>query len=85
MHHLLWEPRLGVQRFFDLYCETWRRSVLNLRGEKTIFRWLAQCKPRHWLHLLKILRRTQLMMHPSHYLSDHALGPVRDGVARRVS
>ena len=32
MHHLLWQPALGAERFFELYCETWRRSVLNLRG-----------------------------------------------------
>ena len=36
MHHLLWEPRLGVTRFFELYCETWRRSILNLKGEKKL-------------------------------------------------
>ena len=48
MHHLLWEPRLGVQRFFELYCETWRRSVLNLKGEKKLWHWLAHAKPRHW-------------------------------------
>ena len=34
MHHLLWEPALGPRRFFELYCETWRRSVLNLKGRK---------------------------------------------------
>ena len=73
MHHLLWEPRLGVQRFFDLYCETWRRSVLNLKGEKKLWQWLAHAKPRHWLHLLRVLRQTQLMMQPSHYVRDHAL------------
>ena len=28
---LLWEPKLGPQRFFErLLEETWRRSVLNL-------------------------------------------------------
>lgn len=78
MHHLLWEPRLGVQRFFELYCETWRRSVLNLKGEKKLWHWLAHAKPRHWLHLLQVLRRTQLMMQPSHYVRDHALQPARE-------
>ena len=53
MHHLLWEPRLGVQRFFELYCETWRRSVLNLKGEKKLWHWLAHAQPRHWMHLLQ--------------------------------
>ena len=75
MHHLLWEPRLGVQRFFELYCETWRRSVLNLKGEKKLWQWLAHAKPRHWMHLLQVLYRTQRMMQPSHYVHDHALLP----------
>jgi radical SAM superfamily enzyme YgiQ (UPF0313 family) len=73
MHHLLWEPRLGVERFFELYCETWRRSVLNLKGEKKLWQWLAHAKPRHWLHLVRVLQRTQRMMQPSHYVQDHAL------------
>ena len=77
MHHLLWEPRLGVQRFFELYCETWRRSVLNLKGEKKLWHWLAHAKPRHWMHLLQVLYRTQQMMQPSHYVRDHALAPDR--------
>lgn len=85
MHHLLWEPRLGVQRFFDLYCETWRRSVLNLKGEKKLWHWLAHAKPRHWLHLLQVLRRTQLMMQPSHYVRDHALLPEREAARTLAS
>jgi radical SAM superfamily enzyme YgiQ (UPF0313 family) len=77
MHHLLWEPRLGVQRFFELYCETWRRSVLNLKGEKKLWQWLAHAKPRHWMHLIQVLYRTQQMMQPAHYVRDHALLPGR--------
>jgi radical SAM superfamily enzyme YgiQ (UPF0313 family) len=73
MHHLLWEPRLGVPRFFELYCETWRRSVLNIKGEKKLWHWLADAKPRHWAHLLQVLRRTQRLMQPAHYIRDHAL------------
>ena len=42
MHHLLWEPTLGAERFFELYCETWRRSVLNLRGQKRWWHWLRE-------------------------------------------
>ena len=75
MHHLLWEPRLGVQRFFELYCETWRRSVLNLRGEKKWWHWAAHARPRHWLHLAQVLRRTQQMLNPSHYVGEHRLSP----------
>jgi len=75
MHHLLWEPRLGVERFFELYCETWRRSVLNLKGEKKLWHWAAQAKPRHWLHLARVLRQTQRMMDVGHYLRDFRLAP----------
>ena len=42
MHHLLWEPRLGAERFFELYAETWRRSILNIGGDKSIFAWMKQ-------------------------------------------
>ena len=73
MHHLLWEPRLGVDRFFELYCETWRRSVLNLKGEKKWWHWAAHARPRHWLHLAQVLRRTKRMLSASHYTSEHRL------------
>ena len=46
MHHVLWEPRLGVKRFFELYCETWRRSILNLRGHKSWRDWARQVRLR---------------------------------------
>jgi radical SAM superfamily enzyme YgiQ (UPF0313 family) len=46
MHHLLWEPRLGTARFFELYCETWRRSILNLGGHKTWRDWAQQVRLR---------------------------------------
>jgi len=71
MHHLLWEPRLGPQRFFELYCETWRRSVLNLSGRKSVWQWLRQVKPRDAFFLLRALRRTQRMMDPAHYLAEY--------------
>jgi radical SAM superfamily enzyme YgiQ (UPF0313 family) len=75
MHHLLWEPRLGAQRFFELYCETWRRSVLNLKGSKKWWHWAAQARPRHWAHLARVLRQTQRMMHVPHYVREHRLSP----------
>jgi radical SAM superfamily enzyme YgiQ (UPF0313 family) len=73
MHHLLWEPALGVDRFFELYCETWRRSVLNLKGEKKWWHWIAHAKPRHWAYLMRVLLRTQKMLAVSHYLEEHRL------------
>jgi radical SAM superfamily enzyme YgiQ (UPF0313 family) len=74
MHHLLWEPALGPDRFFELYCETWRRSVLNLRGRKSVWRWLREVDPRNAVFLLRALRRTQRMMDPAHYVAEYDLG-----------
>lgn len=71
MHHLLWEPTLGPERFFELYCETWRRSVLNLRGRKRFWQWMREVEVRHAWFLIRALRRTQRMMDPKHYLEEY--------------
>jgi hopanoid C-3 methylase len=73
MHHLLWEPALGARRFFELYCETWRRSVLNLRGRKGMWQWMREVDPRNALFLLRALRRSQRLMDPAHYLAEYDL------------
>jgi hopanoid C-3 methylase len=73
MHHLLWEPALGPERFFQLYCETWRRSVLNLKGRKSLWRWLREVDPRNMPFLLRALKRTQRMMAAEHYLHEYDL------------
>ena len=75
MNHLLWEPKLGPERFFELYCETWRRSVLNLRGSKPWWKWVGQIKPRQFPLLMRALVRTQRLMDPRYYLSEHCLVP----------
>jgi radical SAM superfamily enzyme YgiQ (UPF0313 family) len=75
MHHLLWEPALGPQRFFELYCETWRRSVLNLRGRKSVWQWMREVDPMNAIFLLQALRRTQKMMDPDHYMREYDLAP----------
>lgn len=74
MSHLLWEPRLGARRFFELYCETWRRSVLNLRGTKPWWTWLKAVKPQHVPFLVKMLYRTQRMMDPEYTLRSIGSG-----------
>ena len=75
MSHLLWEPKLGPQRFFELYCETWRRSVLNLSGRKPWYKWVSQIKPRQFPLLMRALVRTQRLMDPRYYMSEHCLLP----------
>jgi radical SAM superfamily enzyme YgiQ (UPF0313 family) len=73
MHHVLWEPRLGARRFFELYCETWRRSILNLNGSKSWRAWARQVSARDLPFLTRMLLRTQRMMHPEAYLREHSL------------
>ena len=74
MHHLLWEPRLGAGRFFELYAETWRRSILNVGGDKSIFAWMKQVKLSHVPYITRILMRTQRMMKADAYLAEHRIG-----------
>jgi radical SAM superfamily enzyme YgiQ (UPF0313 family) len=71
MHHCLWEPRLGTRRFFELYAETWRRSILNLGGRKRWSDWARQVRPSQVPYLTRVLWRTQKMMKPEAYLADH--------------
>jgi radical SAM superfamily enzyme YgiQ (UPF0313 family) len=71
MHHLLWEPRLGAGRFFELYAETWRRSVLNLGGEKSLLGWMRQVRPGQMAYIARILLRTQRMMKAGAYIREH--------------
>jgi radical SAM superfamily enzyme YgiQ (UPF0313 family) len=80
MHHVLWEPALGPRRFFELYCETWRRSVLNLKGRKGLLQWMREVDLKNALFLVQALRRTQRLMDVDHYLDEHDLAPSIDGL-----
>ena len=71
MHHVLWEPKLGARRFFELYAETWRRSILNTAGEKRWIDWMRQIRPSQIPYLTRVLRRTQRMMKAHEYLKEH--------------
>jgi hypothetical protein len=73
MHHLLWEPRLGSKRFFELYCETWRRSILNLGGSKSWADWAKQVRLRDLPFLTRMLLRTLRIMRPNAYRREHRL------------
>jgi len=82
MHHLLWEPRLGAKRFFELYCETWRRSILNLSGHKSWRDWVRQVRARDVFFLTRMLIRTQHMMRPDAYLQEHLLAEPKSRMIR---
>jgi hopanoid C-3 methylase len=81
MHHVLWEPRLGARRFFELYAETWRRSILNTAGEKSLFDWMRQVRPSQIPYITRVLLRTQRMMRPEAYLKEHEAA---ERVAREI-
>jgi radical SAM superfamily enzyme YgiQ (UPF0313 family) len=81
MHHVLWEPRLGAKRFFELYAETWRRSILNTSGEKSWMEWMRQIKPAQIPYLTRVLLRTQRMMKAGAYLKEHELAQRSSPVA----
>jgi hopanoid C-3 methylase len=81
MHHVLWEPRLGARRFFELYAETWRRSILNTAGEKSLFDWMRQVRPSQIPYITRVLLRTQRMMRPEAYLKEHEAS---ERVAREI-
>lgn len=74
MHHVLWEPRIGAARFFELYAETWRRSILNLSGQKSWVDWMRQVRPSQIPYLTRVLFRTQRMMNAAAYVAEHEVG-----------
>jgi hopanoid C-3 methylase len=76
MHHVLWEPRLGAKRFFELYAETWRRSILNMSGEKRWSEWMRQIRLSQVPYLTRVLLRTQRMMKARSYLREHEASDV---------
>lgn len=71
MHHLLWEPRIGAAEFFNLYAETWRRSILNTSGEKGLLDWMRQVRPSQIPYIARVLWRSQTMMKPAAYLREY--------------
>jgi radical SAM superfamily enzyme YgiQ (UPF0313 family) len=70
MHHILWEPRLGRQRFFELFAETWRRTALNTRGSRSLWSYVKQVKPRDLPVVLKVLRQSRRLFDPDAYLNE---------------
>lgn len=74
MHHLLWEPKLGPRRFLELYAETWRRSILNLGGQKRWTDWMKQVRPSQIPYLTRVLLRTQRLMKAGAYLEEYEAG-----------
>ncbi|HEY5960656.1 MAG TPA: radical SAM protein [Polyangiaceae bacterium] len=71
MHHLLYEPRLGRERFFELFVECWRRNVLSAdHAAFKLAKWIKGLSLPQILVLLRVLWRTQRMLKVHHYLDE---------------
>lgn len=71
MHHLLWEPRLGRRRFYELMVESWKRNVLSSgNASRRWLRWFRGIGVREALALAGVLYRTQRLMNVDAYLND---------------
>lgn len=70
MHHLLWEPRLGRRRFFELFAQTWRRTALNARGARSLWSYVKQVRPRDLPFVLRVLKQSRRLFDPAAYLAE---------------
>lgn len=70
MNHVLYEPRLGRQRFFELFVECWRRNVLGVGHAGHWGRWLKGLSVAQIAVLVRVLLRTQRLLKVSAYLDE---------------
>jgi len=70
MHHVLYEPRLGRHRFFELFVECWRRNVLGAGHAPHWGRWLVGLRPSQMWTLARVLLQTQRMLRVDAYLDE---------------
>ncbi len=70
MNHVLFEPRLGRRRFFELFVESWRRNVLSARHATRWWRWAKELGPRQLATLAAVLYRTQRLLDVEAYLKE---------------
>lgn len=71
MHHVLWEPRLGRRRFYELMVESWKKNVLSSgHASRRWLKWFRGIGVREALALAGVLYRTQRLMDVDAYLDD---------------
>jgi radical SAM superfamily enzyme YgiQ (UPF0313 family) len=71
MHHLLFEPRLGRRRFFELFVQSWKRNVLGVGHSLGHWcRWLTELGPSQMVTLAWTLARTQRLLRVNAYLAE---------------
>jgi len=71
MHHVLWEPKLGRRRFYELMVESWKKNVLaSSHAPRRWRKWFRGVGLRDALALAGVLYRTQRLMDVDAYLDD---------------
>ena len=70
MHHVLYEPKLGRRRFFELFVECWRRNVLGPKHAGHWLRWVRGLTPAQVAVLGRVLWRTQRLLDVDAYLEE---------------
>jgi radical SAM superfamily enzyme YgiQ (UPF0313 family) len=71
MSHLLFEPRLGRARFFQLFAQSWQRNVLRTRlSRRGLWRWFRGLGLRQQLMVARALYRSQAIFRPDAYLAE---------------
>ncbi len=70
MNHVLYEPRIGRQRFFELFVECWRRNVLSASHAGNWRRWIKGLSPSQVTVLARVLWRTQRLLQVDAYLEE---------------
>ena len=71
MHHLLYEPRLGRRRFYELVVKSWKLNVLSRSHASRRWRkWFSGLGVRDALALVGVLWRTQRLLDVDAYLED---------------
>jgi len=70
MHHILWEPRIGRERFFALFAETWRRTALRVKDRRGMWSYLRQVRPAQIPFMINVLRRSRRLFDRRAYLAE---------------
>ena len=71
MHHILFEPRLGRRRFFELFTQSWKRNVLSPTFSLSSWlRWVRQGKLSQLWLLARTIYQTQRIVSVDAYLRE---------------
>jgi hopanoid C-3 methylase len=71
MHHILFEPKLGRQRFFELFTQSWKRNVLGPRfSTRKWLGWLREVKLTQMALILRTLYQAQRNLSAKAHLDE---------------